>query len=220
MKEVVAFDVFLHFGTLLSIVIFFRKEIFDMLFKDRTMARFILIACVPTFIIGMLFKDSIDSLFMNIKLVGISLVVTGAFLLAASLVAYYRVRSGKPRPIGVLNSVVIGIAQGIAVVPGISRSGSTIGTALIAGVGAAESLKFSFLLAMPAILGANLLKAGDICGNLVSMDAVPYAAGFLAAAVSGIIAIKLLFGILKKNLLYLFGIYCILVGSAVALFIR
>jgi undecaprenyl-diphosphatase len=157
---------------------------------------------------------------MNVKLVGISLVVTGVFLLAASLVAYYRVRSGKPRPIGVLNSVVIGIAQGIAVVPGISRSGSTIGAALIAGVGAAESLKFSFLLAMPAILGANLLKAGDICGNLVSMDAVPYAAGFLAAAVSGIIAIKLLFGILKKNLLYLFGIYCILVGSAVALFIR
>jgi len=219
-EDMVAFDVFLHFGTLVSIVIFFRKDILNMFNKDRATLKFILVACIPTFIIGILFKDMIEALFTNVKFVGVALITTGIFLLLASFFAMYRKHANKIRPIGIINSVIIGIAQGIAVVPGISRSGSTIGTALIAGLDEDTSLRFSFLLALPAILGANLLKAKHICGNLVSVEAVPYIAGFIAAMVTGIAAIKALFGILKKNLFFLFGIYCILAGSAVILFIK
>jgi undecaprenyl-diphosphatase len=221
MKEgAVSFDVFLHFGTMISIVIFFRKDILNMFVKGRNMLKFILIACVPTFIIGMLFEDVIEELFTNVKLIGASLVATGAFLLFASYFAAYHKRAHKTNPVGVVNSAIIGIAQGISVIPGVSRSGSTIGTALIAGLGEDMSLRFSFLLALPAILGANLLKARHIYGNLVSIETVPYIAGFIAAMITGIVAIKLLFGILRKNLFYLFGVYCLLAGAAVVVLAR
>ena len=191
-----------------------------MLNKDRAMIKFILAACVPTFIIGMIFKDAVEVLFTNVRVVGISLVITGIFLLIASFFAMYRKMNRKIKPLGMMNSIIIGVAQGIAVMPGISRSGSTIGTALIAGLDGDAALKFSFLLAIPAILGANLLKAKHICGNLVSIDAVPYIAGFIAAMITGLVAIKALFGILRNNLFFLFGIYCIFMGSAVMLMFK
>jgi undecaprenyl-diphosphatase len=145
---------------------------------------------------------------------------TGVFLLFASLEAFRRKKANNNRPPDMISSILIGIAQGVAVVPGISRSGSTIGTALISGLEADAALRFSFLLAVPAILGANLLKAGHIYGNLVSVETVPYVAGFIAAMAAGLVAIKALFGILRKNLFFIFGIYCIAAGLAVILLIK
>jgi undecaprenyl-diphosphatase len=219
-KDMVAFDVFLHFGTLVAILIMLRKDIINMFFGDKQMLKYILIACVPTFIIGILFKDSIETLFANVRLVGYALMGTGVFLLFASLVAFRRKKANNNRPPDMISSILIGIAQGVAVVPGISRSGSTIGTALISGLEADAALRFSFLLAVPAILGANLLKAGHIYGNLVSVETVPYVAGFIAAMAAGLVAIKALFGILRKNLFFIFSIYCIAAGLAVILLIK
>ena len=221
LKEgMLSFDIFLHFGTLISIVIFFRKDIIKMLITDRSMLWFIMIGSIPTFIIGILFKDVVESLFSSSRIVGVSFMITGCFLLLASIFAAYRKKARRERPLGFINSIIVGIAQGIAVVPGISRSGATIGTALVAGLDADTALRFSFLLALPAILGANLLKVRHIYGNLVSIEMVPFLAGGIAAMIAGLIAIRAMFGILRKNLFFLFGIYCILAGATVVMFVH
>ncbi len=216
-QEMLAFDVFLHFGTILSVVIFFRKEISRIFRKDMRLLKFIVIASLPTFIIGVMLKDVAENLFSMPMVVGYSLVVTGLFLLFASIRAMHWKIIRRRRPLGVKNSLAIGIAQGLSVLPGISRSGATIGTALIAGLDETEALTFSFLLSIPAVLGANLLKVRHIYGNLISGDTAAFLAGALAAAVTGFLVIKALFGILRKNLFFLFGIYCILIGAAVVI---
>ncbi len=216
-REMLAFDVFLHLGTVLSVVIFFRRDISEMLQKDIRLLKFIVIASIPTFIIGVIFKDVAESFFSMPLVVGSSLVITGLFLLFASIYAIYWKIVRRPRPLGVKNSIAIGIAQGISVLPGISRSGATIGTALIAGLDEIEALKFSFLLSIPAVLGANILKVRQIYGNLISGDTAAFLAGAIAAAITGFLVIKALFGILRKNLFFLFGIYCMLIGAAVVI---
>ncbi len=216
-EEMLSFDVFLHFGTILSVVIFFHKDILEMFQKDMRLLKFIIVASVPTFIIGIIFKDVAENFFSMPLVVGSSLIITGLFLLFASIWAIYWKIVRRPRPLGVKNSIAIGIAQGISVLPGISRSGATIGTALIAGLDEAEALKFSFLLSIPAVLGANVLKVRQIYGNLISGDTVVFLAGAIAAAVTGFLVIKALFGIMRKNLFFLFGIYCISIGAAVVI---
>jgi len=219
-KDLLAFDIFLHFGTLVSIIIFFHKDIINMLVKDRPMLKFIIIGSVPTFLIGILFKDAVKPLFTNLWSVGVSLIVTGIFLFIASFFAMYWKTARKEKPLGVINSIIVGTAQGIAVIPGISRSGATIGASLIAGICGQTALKFSFLLALPAVLGANLLKAREIYGSLVAIDMVPFLAGAVAAAITGLVAIKAMFGILRKNLFFLFGIYCVFIGFSVLIFCK
>ncbi|MDP2928776.1 MAG: undecaprenyl-diphosphate phosphatase [Candidatus Omnitrophota bacterium] len=214
-QSMLTFDVFLHFGTILSVLIFFRKEIVNMLRKDKALLKFIIVGSIPTFIIGLLFKDVVENYFSMPRTVGLFLVITGIFLLLASLSAIYRKIIRRNRPLGYLNSIIIGFAQGISILPGISRSGSTIGAALMAGLGESDAVKFSFLLSVPAVLGANILKARQICGNLVSTDTVAFIAGGIAAMVTGFFAIKVLLVILNKNLFFLFGIYCMLMGAAV-----
>ena len=216
-REMLAFDVFLHFGTILSVVVFFRRDISQMLQKDMRLLKFIAIASVPTFIIGMIFKGVAEKFFSMPLVVGSSLILTGLFLLLASVWAIYWKIVRRSRPLEAKSSIAIGIAQGISVLPGISRSGATIGTALIAGLDEAEALKFSFLLSIPAVLGANMLKVRQIYGNLVSGDTAAFLAGAIAAAVTGFLVIKALFGIVRKNLFFLFGIYCMLIGAAVVI---
>lgn len=219
-SQMLAFDVFLHFGTVLSVFVFFRRDISNIFRKDTRLLKFIIIASIPTFIIGMIFKDMAENFFSSPLVAGLSLIITGIFLLLASICAIYWKIVRRSRPLGVKNSIVIGIAQGMSVLPGISRSGTTIGTALIAGIDEAEALKFSFLLSIPAVLGANILKVRQIYGNLISGDTAAFLAGAVAAAITGFLVIKALFGILRKNLFFLFGIYCILIGAAAVVLYR
>ncbi len=214
-EQALAFDVFLHFGTTLSVIAFFRADIFQMFKRDVKLLKFIVIASIPTFIIGMIVENIAERFFSMPLVVGSSLIITGIFLLFASIWAIYWKIVRRSRPLGVKNSLAIGIAQGISVFPGISRSGATIGMGLIAGLNENEALKFSFLLSIPAILGANVLKVRQIYGNLISGDTVAFLAGAIAAAVTGFLVIKALYGIVRKNLFFLFGIYCISVGAAV-----
>ena len=214
-QEMLTFDVFLHFGTILSVLAYFRKDIAQIFSKDMKLLKFIIIASVPTVVIGMIFKDAAESFFSMPLIVGSLLIMTGIFLLLASISAIYWKIVRRSRPLGAKNSIAIGIAQGISVLPGVSRSGVTIGTALMAGLNEAEALKFSFLLSIPAVLGANVLKVRQIYGSLISGDTVAFLAGAIAAAVTGFLVIKALYGIVRKNLFFLFGIYCISVGAAV-----
>ena len=214
-ESMMAFDIFLHFGTMLAVIIFFHKDIANLFRNDTKALKFLIIATVPTFIIAFIMKKTAESFFSTPRFVGIFLAVTGVFLIISSLFAMRWKMMKKTRPIGTANSLLIGVAQGISVLPGISRSGATIGIALISGIDEASAIKFSFLLSLPVILGANLLKVREIYGTLISTEMPAFMIGALAATVTGILAIKLLFGILKRNLFFLFGIYCILVGAFV-----
>lgn len=219
-EPMLAFDVFLHFGTIVSVLIFFRKDILIMIRKRNSLLKFIIIGSIPTLIIALIFKKVVEDLFASSLVVGYSLVITGVFLLIASYSIIYNKTKRRNKDLTITKSIIIGIAQGIAIVPGISRSGTTIGTSLIAGLEEGTAIKFSFLLSVPAVLGANLLKMKEIYGNLIRVDSVPFFAGAIAAMITGIIAIRVLYGILRKNLLFLFGVYCLLAGAAVIFFVH
>ena len=219
-EPMLAFDVFLHFGTIISVLIFFWKDILAMLRERNSLLKFIIIGSIPTFIIAVAFKKIVERLFTSSLVVGYSLVITGLFLLVAGYFAIYNKTMRRDKGLTILDSIIIGIAQGVGIVPGISRSGATIGTGLIAGLEAGTAIKFSFLLSVPAVLGANLLKMKEIYGTLITVDAVPFFAGAIAAAVTGIIAIRVLYNILRKNLFALFGIYCLLAGAAVIILVH
>jgi undecaprenyl-diphosphatase len=210
----ISFDIFVHVGTLGSILIFFRKDIVSLFAKNWSTIRLIALACLPTFVIGFFFKGPIERLFDMPKAVGCALILNGTWLLAADLAGRFR---AKGRGLGAWNSLVIGAAQGIAVIPGISRSGATIATAILSGVKRETAFSFSFLLALPAVGGATILKARSIGADL-SGDGWPcFLAGGLTAMVVGLAAIKVLLDIVRKSRLYLLGIYCLLAGSLVIL---
>lgn len=212
-----AFDIFLHIGTMISVVIFFAKDIFNILYKDRKTMLLILLACIPTFVIGFSFKDSAEKFFGSSGVVGCMLVVTGLWLLAANFSAVKR-KGG--RQVSWLDSIAIGIAQGIAVIPGISRSGATIGAGLMLGVEGQAAVKFSFLLSIPAILGASAAKFASIGESLTATAMAPFIAGGAAALVTGMLAIYLLLKAVKAGKLWAFGVYCICIGTITILLLR
>jgi undecaprenyl-diphosphatase len=215
MKEPqLAFDIFLHLGTLVSILIYFYKDILNIIIKERRTAFYIVLASIPTFMIGLLFKDAAEELFARPHLVGYMLLATGLWLIAAAIYDKFK-KAESPKKIGFINSIIIGVSQGIAVIPGISRSGATIGAGILSGIGKETAVKFSFLLAIPAILGAGLFKSGKIEAGLVSGDSLYFLVGSITAMVTGLVSIGVLLKMVKTNKLYIFGIYCILAASIV-----
>ena len=214
-KPQLAFDIFLHIGTLISILIYFRKDILNIISKEKRTAFYIAAASIPTFMIGLMFKDAAEELFARPHLVGYMLLATGLWLIAAAFYDRFK-RAESRKKIGFINSLIIGVSQGIAVIPGISRSGATIGAGILSGIGKEEAVKFSFLLAIPAILGASLLKCGDIgSAALASGNSLYFLVGFITAMAAGLVSIGILLKMVKANKLYIFGIYCILAASIV-----
>jgi undecaprenyl-diphosphatase len=146
------------------------------------------------------------------KIVGYMLMITGIWIMAA--VIYYRIK-GKQRNVaepGIMRALAVGIAQGIAIVPGISRSGATIATGMLSGMRREEAFKFSFLLAIPAIAGACIFKARKIQLCLAASETACFSAGAVTAMIAGIISLKVLSKAVRGDKLYLFGIYCFFAG--------
>jgi undecaprenyl-diphosphatase len=164
---------------------------------------------IPVAIVGLFFKEEVELFFTgNLILVGSML------LLTATLLLFTRFKKSNERSIGFLDSFVIGLAQAVAVIPGISRSGSTISAGLMLGNKRAEVAKFSFLMVLIPIIGANLKDLLD--GEFVSegsIGVIPLIVGFVAAFVTGLLACKWMIGIVKKGKLIYFSIYCYIVGS-------
>jgi len=210
----IAFDICLHLGTLVSILIFFSKDIIDLFGKDKKMLYALILASIPTGIMGFLLSGQIEKLFGMPVIVGYMLILTGVWLALATLYTMFKHTHIRSTP-GVLNSIVVGIAQGAAIIPGISRSGATIATGILSGMDKETAFRFSFLLAIPATLGATLLKAGKIESQMMSGDAINFIVGGLTAMVVGNFAVASLLKLLKNNQLYVFGIYCILAGSLI-----
>lgn len=212
------FTILVHVATALSSVIVFHKDIakiFQGLFKFEynfatRYAVNLLISAVPVAIVGLMFKDHVEALFGgNIVLVGAMLLVTAALLFLTTQV--------KPKETKVLkggHALVIGLAQMLAIMPGISRSGSTIATALLMGIDKEQAAKFSFLMVLIPIFGQALLDTKDIIEDpsLWSLPADISIAGFLASFLSGLFACTAMLKIVKKGKLHYFSIYCVIVG--------
>ena len=215
-EDNVMFTVVLHAATALSTLVVFRKEIIEILkglfqFKWNDEFKFslkIIISMFPAAIVGVVFKEEIDAFFTGeIMLVGLMLLVTGAVLFLAD-----RARNTN-KDVGVLEAIVVGVSQAIALLPGISRSGATIGTSVLLGIDRTKAAKFSFLMVVPLIFGkmAKLILDGEI--SFQSNDILAYGAGFLAAFVVGLLACTWMIALVKKSQLKYFSFYCFIVGT-------
>ncbi|MEM0437755.1 MAG: undecaprenyl-diphosphate phosphatase [Candidatus Micrarchaeia archaeon] len=209
----IALDLALHIGTLAAVLIYFRNDIIA-LFKDTLLCRpeqcnyalAIFASLIPTAIIGFAFKDFFESMFASLWHLAAALLVTGALLLSTTLVKF-----GTRTPT-LRDSLLIGIAQGIAVAPGISRSGSTIATALFLGIKPIEAARFSFLISILPVLGAGILEVGGALS--AQADPLPLAVGTLASAVVGYLSIGALLSLMRTTGIHIFGYYCIALAAA------
>ena len=204
------FEVLLHIGTLCSILVVFNNDIKNILFtlSSKETQRFILmifVGTIPAVIIGLGFKDEIEKLFDNIIVVGFALLFTGITLISS----FYFKNENKKNTI--IKACLIGIAQAIAIIPGISRSGITISFALFLGLDARQAAKFSFLLAIPVISGAGILMATDLRDGF-SLDMYTGISGLLTSFFVGVVALKWLLAWLEGGKFHYFGIYCFLIG--------
>ncbi|MDH3976000.1 MAG: undecaprenyl-diphosphate phosphatase [Deltaproteobacteria bacterium] len=216
----ILFEVLLHLGTLLAVLLFFRKDIIKLVLsltlagnlsdgerkEGRKMVLAVIAGTLPTVVIALLFKDIFEALFSSVKIVSLMLLITGLLLFLSDMV-----RDRKREKVSLKDALIIGIVQGAAIIPGISRSGSTIAAGLFMGINGEKAAKFSFLLSIPAILGAVVLHAKDISG-LNNGHMIPYLAGVTAAAVSGFFSIKVLMKVVAGRRLKLFAFYCWTVG--------
>ena len=214
------FDVLLHVGTMLAVMVFFWRDVVKLTlapFRDdkeyRHLLKLIIIGSVPTAIIGLLFKDFFEGLFGQVIVVGAMLIVTGTILFICEKFNRGDRRMNEVRPI---DAVITGIAQGMAIVPGISRSGSTIAAMLLRGVEGETAARFSFLLALPAVLGAALLTAKDL-DSIPTGGWTPYLIGTAVSFVTGLVAIRFLMAVIRRRRLLWFSCYCWAVGILVIL---
>lgn len=222
-----SFVIFVHFGTLLATVTAFWTQIRQMAISSgRFMLRrhvpgdahlrlvgLILIGSIPAAIIGLLFQEGVEKVFSSTIFVSIMLLLTGLILWLTHYVA-----AGK-RFVGIRESILVGCAQALAILPGISRSGATIGAALFQKVERGKAVEFSFLLALPAILGATALKTVDLLKLPPSSAAlVSLCLGTLAAYLSGYAAIKFLLRVVRRGKLRYFAFYCWTVGLLALVF--
>ncbi len=210
------FTVLVHGATVLSTIVVFYKDIWRLLKglfafqwnEETSYIMKIIISMIPVAFLGFFFKEEVESFFSgNIRFVGSMLIVTAALL----ALTYFR--KTNQRKVGFLDSILIGIAQAIAVLPGISRSGATISTGLVLGVKREFAARFSFLMVLIPILGANFkdLASGEITGS-AEVGVMPLIVGFLAAFISGLFACKWMIKIVRKGKLIYFAIYCLIIG--------
>jgi len=207
------FDLFLHIGTLFAVVVYFWRDIIKLFTTQRKLLLLIVIGTIPTVLIGYYFKDTLESFFTDIKLVGIMLIATALFLFTADWAGRRKYVSTQMSGLTWLKSLVIGIVQGIAIIPGISRSGSTISSAVLLKVDKAQAIRFSFLLSIPAIIGALVLKLASAAGGPSITTNMLIGAFF--AFIFGLGAIYLLIKCVVNSNLKFFGFYCLVAGGVI-----
>ena len=228
-----AFDVFLHLGSLIAVLWFFRADIIRMIqafllsigdiiqhrFKEgfysdpyKRLVWYVIIATIPVGLVGVLFESQVESLFAGALYVpAFLLFVTGTILYLSQ-----RMYSGEVdlSNLSLKESIFMGLGQAYAILPGLSRSSTTIAAGLVIGLDKEFAAKFSFILSIPAILGAFIVQLKDI-GTITDFNALAVLLGFLAALISGYLAIKWLLELIQKRSLDIFAYYCWIVGIIV-----
>ncbi|MDG1873087.1 MAG: undecaprenyl-diphosphate phosphatase [Mariniblastus sp.] len=212
--------VVLHFATALSTIVVFKKEVFDILrgliqFKTNEHFWFcikIIISMIPAALVGVLWESEIEALFdQQLLLVGLMLILTAVLLLMAD-----RAKSTE-KPVSMLDSILIGISQAVAILPGVSRSGATISTSVLLGVDREKAARFSFLMVVPLIFGKigkdifDAISTNEPFANLNQQ--VPLFAGFVAAFITGVFACTWMIKLVKASKLSYFSIYCFVVAA-------
>ena len=226
-----AFDVLLHVGTLVAVIVYFFNDIVNMikgfllslvdlkngnfmgeLKKDpyKKLAWLTILATIPIGIVGVLFNDIVESMFMGLTVPAFLLLITGCLLYVSQ-----RMNTGRidVRNITLKEALIMGCGQALAILPGLSRSGTTIAAGLFAGLDKEFAAKFSFILSIPAILGAAVFQLKDLSGGSVEIGAC--IAGFIVAVISGYLAISVLLKIVREKSLDIFAYYCWIVGIIV-----
>ena len=202
------FDVFLHLGTLFAVLFFMRKKII-MLMKNmrtnKTLLASLAVATIVTGIAGLSLHDKVEQAFNSLNTVGFFLVLTGVLLLITKVGSFSKL--GFP-----LRPIIVGIAQSFALFPGLSRSGTTISTGLILGLTPSDAFEFSFLLYIPAAIGALLLECFKTKPTDIQNMLVPGIVGIVAAFAVGVVSLTVLKKVLVSNKLWYFSIYCFALG--------
>lgn len=223
----ISFEVFLHLGTLLAVVLFFRHSIWKMLqavwFKvksklikkstteyldeDWRLFWLIILGSIPAGLIGVGFKNFFEKTFSSVKIVSIMLLFTGSVLF---LTRFFR---GLREKLKWADAIWVGLAQAIAILPGVSRSGLTISMGIFRKVEPGRAAEFSFLLSLPAVIGASILELKDVISQSNTGRGLSiYLAGAVTALIVGYLAIKFLLGVIKKGKFQYFGYYCFVIG--------
>ncbi|MDW7712152.1 MAG: undecaprenyl-diphosphate phosphatase [Deferrisomatales bacterium] len=213
----VLFEVLLHGGTLLAVMVYFRRDLWEVLRSlrpggdpaRRRLALLLAAATVPTAFIGLAFQGPLEALFHAPRSAAAMLLVTGALLWVSEALARPRVGI---EGVGYGRALAVGTVQGLAIVPGISRSGSTIAAGTLLGVRGEDSARFSFLLSVPAILGALVLHLPEL-GAVEPGRPAAYAAGTAAAFLSGLWALRFLMSAIRRGRFRWFAVYCWLLGA-------
>ena len=222
-EENLTFAIVVHTATVLSTLAILWKEVAQ-LFKgtfttlkwneDKNYVSMILVSMIPIFIVGMFFKDQVESFFgSGLLLVGICLCITAMLLYFSEWLSKRRVGIGHE--VGYKDAIIIGLAQAVAVLPGLSRSGTTIATGLLCGVKKESVTKFSFLMVLIPILGEAFLELLDLLTGEVAADGIgvlPLIVGFVAAFASGCFACRFMINIVRRQKLIYLAIYCLCAG--------
>ena len=228
-------DISLHLGTLLAVCLYFHTDLLDIIretlhftgdfFSGRTtlssikarphvlLLLWVVVGTIPTALIGVIFRSPLERLFGNLTWVGAMLICTGLILATTWFVRKDR---NSRNSIGLLTALAVGTAQGMAIIPGISRSGTTIVCGILCKTDRELAARFSFLLSIPAIIGALVLQMGS--QGLNNAEILPIVFGFLSSAVVGLIALKILMSIVRKGNLAYFAPYCWALGLYIIIF--
>lgn len=225
-----AFDAFLHAGSLIAVVVYFRRELVQLgagMVRpgfERRLVFLLALGTVPAAIVGLLFEEQVGRLFEDPSSAALQLVGTGAVLLTAELIIR-RSRGSSTRAESTVDSLAksltpfrsfaVGIGQGVSIVPGLSRSGFTIAAGLLVGLDRAQSARFSFLLSIPILAGAVLVQIPDLVQSSLGTGAI--FVGGLASLGSSYLAVSGMIGYLQRRGLFPFAVYCFLAGPTYAL---
>lgn len=223
------FEIIVNFGSLLAILLIYKDDLirliknFFLFFKEKTEETvsdfkycwLIVIGSIPVGIVGFVFKDLIEEKLNNVKIIGIAFLITALFLF---LVRNIKGRK-EDKDLTILDSIIIGLTQVIAVIPGISRSGSTLIGGLFRDLDRKTALKYSFMLYIPVSLGTTLLGIKDLLemGNIHELI-LPYGLGFIASFVVSFFTLRWFMGVVKKGNLKYFSIYCLILGILILIF--
>lgn len=209
--DTLTFDVALHAGTLFALILFFWRDWLELIFKKQRLFKLIILASIPAGVAGYLLNDIVENNLREPLLISIMLIAVGILMLVAE-------RTNKHKGIektGLKDSLIIGIAQAIAIIPGVSRSGITISAGLFRGFEREASARFSFLLSTPLIAGATALHLKEALISQTNHDFRLFFAGIITSFITGFIAIKFLLKFLKKNPLNLFVYYRFVLSAVI-----
>jgi undecaprenyl-diphosphatase len=222
----VTFEILVHFGTLLSVIIYFWKRLWGLFLsilppfkeerkEDRKMIGYLAIASVPAAIVGFSpLKDHFEGAYEKPALVGLLLVLTGAILFLPRLL-----KTKGTKDVGIKSAIAMGLGQALAILPGVSRSGSTIVSGMVSGTKSSAAAEFSFLMAIPAIAAASLLEVKDLITIETELLGA-YIMGGVVAFLSGLAAIYAVLAAIRRGKFEYFGVYCVIAGLLAFFYFR